>query len=215
MLRLIVCGFLLTFLYSCTQKRTDLEKNSVRVTYKGLEPSDKVLELAGMELYEKFDIEIYSDRTFYSVFVAYYSSEYQKTFNEVTLLDYQILVHAAFNQKKLIWGKNEMVYDKVDGFFRVDKKANALLHNDSLYYAITREFVVAPITMDYIENSRVRSGVINDFYDSEVIPLSKKDFNAKGLSNLNLDCEYYMLIGLVISDKPGNLDFKKCLTQKM
>lgn len=211
MLRLIVCGFLLTFLYSCAQKRTDLEKNSVRVTYKDFEPSDQVLKLAGMDLLDKFDIEIYSDRTFYSVFVAYYSRDNEKIFNEVTLLDYQILEHAAFNQEKFIRGKNELVYDKVGGFFRVDEKANVLLHNDSLYYALFNEFVVAPITMDYIQSSGLRSGGVNNFYDSEVIPLSKKYFKKNGLSNLNSNCEYYMQIGLVLSDKPCNLDFNKML----
>jgi hypothetical protein len=211
MLRLIISGFLLSLLFSCNNKTTDLEKNSVRVTYKDLEPSDKVLELAGMELCDRFEIEIYSDRTFYSIFVAYYSIDNEKSYNEVTLLDYQILVHSAFNQEKLIRGKNELVYDKVGGLFRVDKKANVLLHNDSLYYSIFDDFLTAPIEIQYINNSTFGDGVTKKYLDTEVIGLFRQDFDPIGTSNLNSDCEYYMFVGLALSDKPGDLDFKKML----
>lgn len=211
MLRLIISGFLLSLLFSCSNKTTDLEKNSVRVTYKDLEPSDKVLELAGMRLYDKFDIEIYSDKTFYSVFAAYYSKEKSEKIDSpytYNLLDYQFFAHNVFNQTKFSKFDTTIVYDKVDCFFRVDEKANVLLNNDSLYLSVMHDFQVAPIKMK-IANSGVRlKGTINNFNDNEVIPLVYKGLIEVDYSKTN---EKFMIIGMVISNHPNKIDFNKML----
>lgn len=197
--------FILT-LFSCSENKPNIEKNSVRVSYKNFEPNEQILESAGIELLDKCDIEIYSDKTFYSVFAAYYNRDNSKLPNVVSLIDYQIFSHNAFNQGKVKLFDTTFVYDKIEFLLRVDKKANVLLNNDSLYFAIFNDFHVAPISMEIYGSGNLKTDITNIFSDTEVIPLT---FNYLMDRKSRSTSENFMIIGILISDHPGKIDFKK------
>jgi hypothetical protein len=207
MAKILLHIIFITTIISCRQNMNEIEKNSVRITYKDFEPNEHILESGGIELLDKCDIEIYSDKTFYSVFAAYYKRDNSELPNVVSLIDYQFFSHNAFNQSKVKLFDTTFVYDKIELLLRVDKKANVLLNNDSLYFAIFNDFHVAPITMEIYRSGNLNNKVVNNFSDTEVIPLTFNSFWDKN-SSRNA-CENFMIIGMVISDHPGKIDFKK------
>lgn len=206
MKKILLHIIVITTIISCGQNKPNIEKNSVRVSYKSFEPNEQILESAGIELLGKCDIEIYSDKTFYSTFAAYYDRDNSVLPNVVSLIDYQIFSHNAFNQSKVKLFDTTFVYDKVQFLLRVDEKANVLLNNDSLYFAIFNDFHVAPITMEISGSGNLQSDVANIFSDTEVIPLTFHYFMNRNSRN---ECENFMIIGMVISDHPGKIDFEE------
>ena len=206
MIRVFLKIILVFSIFSCNDK---MEKNTVKVTYKEFDLNELILEKAGIELLDKFDIEIYSDKTFYTIFAAYYCHDYNEVPNITTLIDYHFIANNAFNQAKVKLFDTTFVEDKVECLLRVDKKTNVLMHNDSLYLAVMDDFEVAPITMK-LDINTIPSTKKQIFKDQEVIPLC-----IKGLRNIhfidNSKIDHFMLLGLVISDSPHKLDFRKML----
>lgn len=211
MIKLIVSFLLFIGLTACNPNESKLKKNTVRVTYKAFNSNDYILEYAGLELLDRYKVEIYSDKTFYTVFAAYYKNDWHNLPQTTTLIDYQFLTHYVFNQDKIKLLDTPFVYNKFEHLFRVDTKSNDILKNDSLYFAINKNnFYTAPLTISVDCNNQVKSKIAHIFDDDEIIPLSIRNFEYPNEIR-DYKHDQLMVLGLVIADYPGKIDFKKLL----
>lgn len=204
--------FIATIVLSCGKEKKNskviLDEGTVKIKYKEIEPSDRILEFANISILDKFDISFNSNRTYYSHFIAFYTLDHNNLDRPkdewISLKSYKVFENGVFNLLKSTRQDTLFIKGEFDCLMRIDHGPAEILHNDSLYFGVTRYGIhTAPIIAKINDKNSFKGEFV--YKDNEVIPYFKAsvDLGVK-IPKVN----NFVIMGLMLNDE-ARVDYEK------
>ena len=204
MKKMLLILSIVTIIAGCGQEKKNskliLDEGTVIIKYREIESSDRILEYADMSIVDKFDISVYSNKTNFVHFIAFYTlnhNKLDKPFDDrISLKSYKLFDQGVFNLLKSNQEDTSCVKFGFDCLLRIDHGPNEILGNDSLYFGVTRYGThTAPMIGKITQSNSFKGEYV--YKDNEVIPYYKAGVDL----GLNIHKVHnYVIMGLILND---------------